>query len=71
MLTSRILSRFRRTPFFDSHSEDMLLAGFVSVATEYNVLLKMEDDLKTILYFIGAAQKRKSDRDQAKLNSSK
>lgn len=65
MLTSRMISRFRRTPFFNHFTEDYLLSGFVLVATEYNLKLDFSDDLKHILYMVSAANKRREDRRAA------
>lgn len=65
MLTSRIPSRFRHIRFFNTHTEDWLLSAFVIVATEYNIHLDFDSDLKHILYMAGAANKRKEDRKAA------
>lgn len=58
-------SRFQHTPFFNHFTEDYLLSGFVAVATEYNVKLDYNDDLKHILYMVSAANKRREDRKAA------
>lgn len=65
MLTSRMISRFRHTPFFNHFTEDYLLSGFVAVATEYNIKLDYSDDLKHILYMVSSANKRREDRKAA------
>ena len=65
MLTLRIRSQFQRTPFFNSHDEDWLLNAFVLVATEFNVFLNFDTDLKQILYMAGSANKRREDRKAA------
>jgi hypothetical protein len=65
VLTSRMISRFRHTPFFNHFTEDYLLSGFVAVATEYNIKLDYSDDLKHILYMVSSANKRREDRKAA------
>lgn len=40
--------------------------GMVDVATEYGVLLSMDMDLRTILYFISSAHQKRLNRENQK-----
>jgi hypothetical protein len=66
VLTSRIQSRFRHTPFFNHYTDDYLLSGFSIIATEYNIKFGFDDDLKHFLYMVSAANKRREDRKSAR-----
>jgi hypothetical protein len=53
-----------RTPFFDRYSDDYLRNGMVEIATEYGVLMSLDTDLTTLLYFISAAKQKRLNREK-------